>query len=130
MWEEIQHADVKPPFGFAFYKVLLNKTGNPVDYEFAEANVVFGSFTGLSPSQLIGKTLTEVMPSAWPDHSKWLSVYQDVAINGGIKEAVVYSLLLDKHFTLQLSSPAKGYLSSFLIEIEYLHPIGSFETNG
>jgi hypothetical protein len=116
MWEDIQNTNGKPPFGFAFYKVLYDKSGIPVDFEFAEANAVFGSFTGISPSQLIGKTFGEVMPNIWKDHSKWLSIYQNVAINGCIQEVLVFSLLLQKHFILQISSPAKGYLSSFLIE--------------
>lgn len=70
------------PFGFAHHKIILDNEGKPVDYEFLEVNNAFEQLTGLSKKQIIGKTVTDVIPGIEKSSFDWIGFYGEVAING------------------------------------------------
>ena len=49
--------------GFAIGEMIFDENGKPVDYYLIEVNPTFEKFIGLSKEQLIGKSITSVLPN-------------------------------------------------------------------
>ena len=48
--------------GFALHEIICDPQGKPVDYRFLEINPAFERITGLKASDVVGKTVLEVLP--------------------------------------------------------------------
>lgn len=48
--------------GYAYHRIICDTQGTPVDYEFIEVNRAFEAATGLIGAEIIGKTVTAVIP--------------------------------------------------------------------
>jgi PAS domain-containing protein len=68
--------------GFAYHKIIVDKTGKPVDYVFLEVNHAFEKMMGLKRERIIGKKITEVLPGIDKDPADWIGVYGKVALTG------------------------------------------------
>jgi PAS domain-containing protein len=68
--------------GFAYYKIVLDSTGKPVDYIFLEVNSSFEALTGFPRDHIIGKKLTEVRPGIKGLGFDWIGTYGQVAATG------------------------------------------------
>ncbi|SHO46757.1 PAS domain S-box protein [Desulfopila aestuarii] len=68
--------------GFAYHKIITNKDGEPVDYEFLSVNKAFERFTGLKRTDIIGKRVTEAIPEIATIEFDWIGVYGKVALTG------------------------------------------------
>ena len=58
--------------GFALHEIILDKKGNPVDYRFLEINPAFEALTGLKATEVVNKTVLEVLPGIGLQSSKIL----------------------------------------------------------
>jgi PAS domain-containing protein len=47
--------------GFALYKIVLDKSSKPIDFEFLEINSSFEKMTGLKQKEVIGKKITSTV---------------------------------------------------------------------
>ncbi|XUX00658.1 MAG: PAS domain S-box protein [Dehalogenimonas sp.] len=65
--------------GFALHEIILDPTGKPFDYRFLEVNEAFAHLTGLTPSEIMGRTVREVMPDI---ENFWIDTYGKVALTG------------------------------------------------
>jgi hypothetical protein len=61
--------------GFAYHEVVYDDKGLVCDYRFLEANEEFGRPHRLKPSEIIGKTVTEVIPGIANDKLDWIGIY-------------------------------------------------------
>ena len=66
--------------GFARHRMILDKNGEPINFEFLEINQAFKRLTGLN--DVVGKTVTQVLPDIQNDATKWIDVFGKVALKG------------------------------------------------
>ena len=105
------------PIGYAYHKILCDNNGNPIDYQFIEVNSAFERYTGLNRTDIIGKTICEVIPNIQKDDFDWITEYGKIALNGGRMEFEQYSAPLHKWYRVHVSSPGKYYFIAFFIDI-------------
>ncbi len=86
------------PGGFARHRIVTDDAGNPVDYIFLEVNRAFEKLTGLKKENIIGKTLTEVLPGIEHASFDWVDAYGRVALSGENVHFEQYSELLGRYY--------------------------------
>ena len=52
--------------GFALHEIICDEAGKPCDYRFLEINPAFERLTGLKREEVVGKTLSQVLPEDDP----------------------------------------------------------------
>ncbi len=92
--------------GFALHEIICDDDGKPVDYRFLTVNPAFERMTGLKASEIIGKTVLEVLPKTEPF---WIETYGKVALTGESVKFENYSRELDEYFevTAYRTAPAQ-----------------------
>lgn len=98
--ERRMHDDYKKLFStmfdaFALHEMIFDEQGNPVNYRFLNVNPFFENITGLKASDIVGKTLLEVLPGS---EEFWIQTYGRVVLTGESVHFEQYSGLLKKHF--------------------------------
>jgi PAS domain S-box-containing protein len=84
--------------GFCIFEVLVDATGQPVDYRFVEVNHTFEELTGLTSP--VGKTALELVPNLEPH---WVEVYGRVALTGESTRFVQGSAAMGRWFEVHAS---------------------------
>ncbi len=102
---------------FALHKVIKNKTGKVVDYEFIELNKGFSKMTGLSRKKCIGKTVTEIIPGIEKDPANWIKRYGKIAEEGPSETFIQYSEALKKWYQVIAYSPRKDYFATIFSDV-------------
>ena len=97
--------------GFAYNEVILNDDNNPIDYRYIEANSQFEKLTGLKVSDIIGRTVTEILPGIENDPADWIGRYGNVALTGEPLTVEDYSESLDRWYKVSGYSPKKGFFA-------------------
>ena len=100
--------------GFALHEIICDAHGIPIDYRFLEINPAFEKLTGLRATDIIGKTVLEVLPNT---ESEWIATYGRVAVTGGSAYFENYSRELNKHFEVSAFSPKKGQIACIFTDI-------------
>jgi len=95
--------------GFGYSEVIVNDDNKPIDYRFIEVNSQFEKLTGLKVSDIIGKTVTEVLPEN--DPADWIGRYGKVGLTGEPLTAEDYSEPLDRWYNVSGYSPKKGFFA-------------------
>ncbi len=95
--------------GFAYHRVITNKSGEPVDCVFLEVNDSFERLIGLNKEDIIGRRVTEVIPGIENDLADWIGVFGRVALTGEEARFEHHSEALGKWFSVSAYSPRKGY---------------------
>lgn len=106
-----------PILGYAHHKIILDANGKAVDYEFLEINQTFEKLTGLKMDEIIGKTVTQVIPGIQESEFDWIAYYADIALNGGEKEFEQYSEALQKWYKVHVYSEEYLYFTTMFIDI-------------
>jgi len=96
---------------FAYSEVVVNDDNKPIDYRFIEANSQFEKLTGLKVSEIIGKTVTEVLPGIENDPADWIGRYGNVGLTGEPLTAEDYSEPLDRWYIVSSYSTKKGFFA-------------------
>jgi PAS domain S-box-containing protein len=81
--------------GFALHQMIYNEEGNPMDYRFVGVNPAFERITGLHASEIVGKTVLEVLPGT---ERYWINTYAQVLETGKPIAYENYSAELDRYF--------------------------------
>ncbi len=115
--EIYKHLIEVSPFGFAYNKIIVDKTGKPVDYVILEINKAFEELTGLKHSEIIGKRITEILSITENEEFDWIDLYGNIAINGGQKDFEQYSNSLKKWYKVQIYSYKKYYFTTIFTDI-------------
>jgi PAS domain S-box-containing protein len=110
-------------FGYAFHKIVTDSTGKPIDYIFLEINPAFEKLTDLKEDDIIGKTVTEVLPGIENDPADWIGKYGKVALEGEILEFEQYSRPLKRWYSVTAYSPQEGYFAVVFSEVSSIKQI-------
>ncbi len=110
-------------FGYAFHKIVTDSTGKPIDYIFLEINPAFEKLTDLKEDDIIGKTVTEVLPGIEDDPADWIGKYGKVALEGEILEFEQYSRPLKRWYSVTAYSPQEGYFAVVFSEVSSIKQI-------
>lgn len=105
------------PIAFALHRIILDRRGDPEDYEFVEVNDAFALILGLKREEVEGKRVKEVLPGIQHDSFDWISAYGDVSLQGTTREFEQYSEKLKKRFKVQAYSPEKYYFITTFTDI-------------
>ncbi|UCD35608.1 MAG: PAS domain S-box protein [Nitrospiraceae bacterium] len=105
--------------GFALHRIIVDQKGQPVDYEFLEVNDAFERLTGLKRVQLIGKKVTEVIPSIKKERPDLITIYGDVALRGEVARLELQFIPFNKWYSVSAYSPGKGYFVALFDDITH-----------
>ena len=100
--------------GFALHEIILDADGTPSDYRFLDVNPAFEHLTGLKASELIGKTVMEVLPDT---EAFWLKTYGDVVLTGQSTRFESYSRAIGKHFEVVAFRPRQDQFATIIADI-------------
>lgn len=100
--------------GLAVHEIILNEMGNPINYKFIDVNESYEKIVGLKRSEIIGKTVLELMPET---EEYWIKEFGQVALTGMPKEFEEYSKVLDKYFIVFAYSPKPNHFSCLVTDI-------------
>jgi PAS domain S-box-containing protein len=100
--------------GFALHEMIYDKDGNGINYRFLTVNPAFERLTGLKGSDIIGKTVLEVLPGTEPH---WIETYAKVAKGEGDLQFDSFSSELNKHFDVRAYSPAENHFVTIITDI-------------
>lgn len=88
---------------FALHEIICDDAGIPVDYRFLAVNTAFEAMTGLAASDIIGRTVLEVLPGT---EQYWIDTYGKVALTGETIRFENFSISTNKYFTVNAYQPA------------------------
>ncbi|HEY5912403.1 MAG TPA: PAS domain S-box protein [Verrucomicrobiae bacterium] len=100
--------------GFAIHEILCDDKGIPCDYRFLDINAAFERLTGLKRSDVIGKTVKEVLPNNEPE---WISIYGKVALTGEPVRFDKFSSALNRHYEVYAYRPAPAQFAVIFLDI-------------
>ena len=104
-------------YAFAYRKIIVDKEGNPTDYEFIEVNKAFKRLFTSDEATMIGKTPRDIIPDNSENPFDWISFYGEVALSGKTASIERYSEALDRWYSVEVYSQEKGYFATILIDI-------------
>ncbi|MHB1153732.1 MAG: HD domain-containing phosphohydrolase [Eubacteriales bacterium] len=105
------------PSGYAYHKIICDKTGRPCDYVFIEVNKVFEKLTGMKGTDIVGKPVTKVIPGIKTAKFDWIARYGEIALKDEKKEFEQFSERLNKWYRVNAYSPGKGYFVTIFTDI-------------
>ncbi len=94
--------------GYAFYDVVVDEGGTPIDYEFLDVNPAFEEITGLKAGRVVGERVKSVLPDL---ESQWIEIFGRVAKTGIPTRFEGYSRVFDKHFEILVFLPLPGQVA-------------------
>jgi PAS domain S-box-containing protein len=100
--------------GFALHEMIYDDSGKAVDYRFLDMNRTFENLTGLNASEVIGKTVKEVIPEI---EDSWIETYGRVASTGEPIQFENFTQGLGKHYHVAAYSPARGMFAVLFTDI-------------
>ncbi len=100
--------------GFALHEIVCDGRGDPVDYRFLAVNPAFERMTGLNGSQIVGRTVLEVMPGT---ERRWIEDYGRVALTGEPIHFESYAAELGKHFEVTAYRPAPRQFACIFADV-------------
>ena len=100
--------------GFALHDIITDQSGKPVDYRFLELNPAFEQLTGLKASEVVGRTVKEVLPDTDPF---WIETCGKVAISGRSVHFERYFPPLDRTFDVVAYRPSEGRFAAIFTDI-------------
>lgn len=105
--------------GYAYYQIITNETGEPIDYIFMDINPSYERITGLSRDRLIGRKATEVFPQINESSVDWIDIFGEVACTGKSVSMEVYSDIMDRWYSVNYYCPMPGYTASIFSDITF-----------
>ena len=105
------------PFGYAYLQVIYSEAEKAVDCEFIEVNTAFEELTGLKKANIVGKTVTEVVPEIIADNFDWIKHFSNIAHKGSKVEFTKYLQVLQRWCKINVFSPDKEYLVMLINDV-------------
>jgi len=91
--------------GFALHEIICDEGGKPVNYRFLAVNPAFERIIGMKASDIIGRTVLEILPGLEP---YWIETYGKVALTGESVRFENYTAVTGKFFRVSAYQPAPG----------------------
>ncbi len=104
--------------GFALHEIITDEGGRPIDYRFLEANPAFETMTGLRVSEILGRTVLEVLPGLEPS---WIERYGAVALGGEAIEFEDFTAPLGRDYLVVAYSPEPGQFAAIFTDVTERH---------
>ena len=99
---------------FALHEILYDSHGVPTDYRFLEINAAFERQTGLKASEIIGKTVCEVLPDLEPF---WIETYGKVVVTGEPVRFENFSRSLKRYYEVYAYRPVQDRFAVIFTDI-------------
>jgi PAS domain S-box-containing protein len=100
--------------GFALHEIICDEEGHPADYRFLGVNPAFERITGLKGTDIVGRTVLEVLPETDP---YWIENYGRVALAGEPLHFENYAGDLRKYFEVSAFQPELNKFACIFIDI-------------
>ncbi len=120
-YTDYHHVIQEAQFGYACHEIILDPSGNPCDYRFLEANKAFENLTGLKMSEIMGKTVREILPGIENSEFNWIAFYGKIALNGGTDYFEQYSEQLARWYNVKVYSLQENHFSTIFVDITNQH---------
>lgn len=91
--------------GNALHEIICDENGKPIDYRFLEINPAFEKLTGLKTTEILGKTVLEVLPET---EDYWIDTYGQVALTGKPATIENYARAIERWYKASAYSPHVG----------------------
>jgi PAS domain S-box-containing protein len=102
--------------GFAYCKIITDKSGKPIDYVYLDVNEAFARNLGLKRESILGKKATEVLKEGKIPED-WMEISSHVALNCEPTTSELYSQETEKWFHVSLYCPQRGHFVSISEDI-------------
>jgi len=103
--------------GLAVHEIILDQSGQPVDYRFLDCNPAFEELTGLKRSDILGKTVLKILPNT---EKIWIEKYGEVALTGRSVKFENYARELDKYYSVRAYQPAPMQFAVIVEDITHI----------
>ncbi len=100
--------------GFALHEVICDEQGKATDYRFLEINPAYERLTGLKASDIIDRSVLEVLPDT---ESYWIESFGKVALTGEPAVLENYSKELGRWFHARAFSPKTGQFAVMISDV-------------
>ncbi len=100
--------------GLALHEVMFDDVGNVIDCRILKINDAFEKITGLKAHDIIGKCVTDVMPSIGKE---WIEKHAQVALTGDPINYEYYSEKLDKYYEVVSYRPGPNLFAVIFTDI-------------
>jgi len=105
------------PDAFAYHRIITDDQGKSVDYVFLDVNPAFEKMTGLKKENVIGKAVTEVLPSIKSSQYDWINAYGRVALGEESLHFEQYSEPLGRWYKVTAYSDNSGYFGTIFQDV-------------
>ncbi|PLX27074.1 hypothetical protein C0583_05005 [Candidatus Parcubacteria bacterium] len=103
--------------GFALHKVIVDENNKPIDYSFVDVNPAYEKLTGLKKTEIINKTVREVIPGIEKEEADWIGRFGKIALFGGEDRFEDYVKALGGWYRIYVFSPEKNYFAVIIDDI-------------
>jgi diguanylate cyclase (GGDEF)-like protein/PAS domain S-box-containing protein len=100
--------------GILFIKARYDENGAASAFTVLDTNKAFEEMFGISKENVVGKPLEEIYPDI---ASEWIDIYKQLAASAGSKQSDIHFQTNNKHFKVNITSPVKGNIITFLKDI-------------
>jgi PAS domain S-box-containing protein len=100
--------------GVAVHEIICDESGTPADFRFLSVNTTFEKMTGLDASNILGKTVLEVIPET---ESSWIERYGKVALTGEPIQFEDFAEALGKYYEVRAYRPEHGKFVTIINDI-------------
>jgi PAS domain S-box-containing protein len=95
--------------GYSFCKILVDEENKPIDFLYIDVNDAFERLTGLKKKDVIGKKVTEAIPTIKDSNPELIDIYGEVALTGKSTAFEVFFKPLVIWLHISVYSPQKDY---------------------
>lgn len=106
--------------GFIHAKILLDKHGNPIDWEYLDVNNAYVEILGKTRDEIIGKRVSDILPNLVNDPKQWIQKYGETALKGKKQTIRGYVQSINKYFEVNTFSPKKGEFACTIFDLTEL----------
>lgn len=108
--------------GFMHGKIITDKKGKPIDWEYIKINEAFAAQTGLG-MDVTGKRVTDLVPNIEKETQDFIGQIGKVALEGGSIHLNNYLSGLDRHFDAHIFSLGNREFASIFTDISAIKKI-------
>ena len=114
---DYRHLIEEASFGFVYHKLVYDDKGNAVDFHILDVNRTLEELTGFKKKDIIDKKVRDIFPRAGLGELDDLSLLEEVASTGKKRDYELHSRILKRWLRVEIQSPHKGYLCTFVFDI-------------
>ncbi|MBX2975682.1 MAG: PAS domain S-box protein [Ignavibacteriaceae bacterium] len=104
--------------GLAYHQIIVDENEIPIDYQFVKINNSFQKLTGLNETEIIGKTILQILPEIKNDKFNWIEFYGKIALNPNTEEIFEqYSTTLNRWYKVHAYSTEKYFFETAFVDI-------------